>query len=122
MMIASHKDQAWKIPLVFYRTSAGTEPVFDWLRSLSSADRKEVGRDLMRTQWRWPVGMPLCRPMKSGLWEVRSNLPSDRIARVLFCTHANQLVALHGLIKKTQKTSSTDLELAMKRMKEVLAT
>ena len=61
--------------------------------------------------------------MKSGLWEVRSNLPSDRIARVLFCTHANQWVALHGFIKKTQKTSPTDLELpAMQRMKEVLAT
>jgi phage-related protein len=73
----------------------------------------------MRAQWRWPVGMPLCRSMGGGLWEVRSNLPSARIARVLFCDEGNQLVALHGFIKKTQKTPATELKLAKKRMKEM---
>jgi phage-related protein len=111
-----------KIPLGFYRTKAGTEPVLDWLKSLPVADRKEVGRDLMRAQWRWPVGMPLCRPMGQGLWEVRSDLESNRIARVLFCVHAGELVALHGFIKKTPKTSPEDLALAKKRMKEITAT
>jgi len=105
---------------VFYRAPAGTEPVLDWLKSLSAADRKDVGRDLMRAQWRWPIGMPLCRPMGQGLWEVRSSLDdSNRIARVLFCVHGGALVALHGFIKKTQKTAPADLELARKRMKEV---
>ncbi len=108
-----------KIPLVFFRTKAGAEPVLDWLKRLTAADRREVGRDLMRAQWRWPVGMPLCRPMSHGLWEVRSNLNSNRIARVLFCIHDGQIVALHGFIKKTPKTSPDDLELARKRMKEV---
>jgi phage-related protein len=73
----------------------------------------------MRAQWRWPVGMPLCRAMGRGLWEVRSNLPSGRIARVLFCVDRNELIALHGLIKKTQKTPASDLELARRRMREV---
>ncbi|MGC9950447.1 MAG: hypothetical protein ABSF64_29120 [Bryobacteraceae bacterium] len=31
--------------------------------------------DLLRAQWHWPVGMPLCRPMGSGLWEIRTDLP-----------------------------------------------
>jgi phage-related protein len=109
-----------KIPLVFYRTSAGTEPMLDWLKSLPAEDRKEIGRDLMRAQWRWPVGMPLCRSLGGGLWEVRSGLPSNRIARVLFCVHGGEIVALHGFIKKTQKTPTADLELAKKRMKEVV--
>ena len=119
-MVDNPKEPAQKIPLVFYRTSASVEPVLDWLKSLPVDDRKEIGHDLMRAQWRWPVGMPLCRPMGAGLWEVRSTLPSNCIARVLLCAHANQLVALHGFIKKTQKTSPADLELARKRMKEVI--
>ena len=38
----------------------------------------------MRVQFRWPVGMPLCRALGDGLWEVRSTLPSKRIARVIY--------------------------------------
>jgi phage-related protein len=108
-----------KIPLVFYRTEIGNEPVREWLKGLDAADRHSVGLDLMRVQWRWPIGMPLCRAMGSGLWEVRANLPSDRIARVLFCLHKHQLVALHGFIKKTRATPDEDLKLARKRKKEI---
>jgi phage-related protein len=112
----SEKD---KIPLVFYKSSSGSEPVREWLKELDPEDRKAVGLDLMRAQWRWPVGMPLCRPMGDGLWEVRTELPSRRIARVLFCVHAGQLVALHGFIKKTQKTPDDELKKARKRQKEI---
>ena len=110
-----------KIPLVFYRSASGSEPVREWLKDLPQDDRHAVGLDLMRTQFRWPVGMPLCRPMGQGLWEVRTALPSNRIARVLFCVSDGCLVALHGFIKKTQATPKADLELARQRMKELTA-
>lgn len=108
-----------KVPLVFFRTESGTDPVREWLKKLPQEDRQTVGMDLMRTQFRWPVGMPLCRPMGQGLWEVRTSLPSNRIARVLFCQHEGCLVALHGFIKKTQATPKADLDLARQRMKEL---
>ena len=108
-----------KIRLIFFATDAGNEPVRDWLKELHETDRHVVGQDLMRVQWRWPVGMPLCRNLGKGLWEVRSSLPNNRIARVIFCAHDNALVALHGFIKKTQKTSQGDLDLATKRQKEL---
>jgi len=63
--------------------------------------------------------MPLCRPLGSGLWEVRSNLPSRRIARVLFFVEKDRIGVVHGFIKKTQKASPDDLALARKRMKEM---
>jgi phage-related protein len=47
--------------------------------------------------------------LKDGLWEVRSPLPSQRIARLILCFHDQTLVVLHGFIKKTQKTSTGDL-------------
>ena len=111
--------QAQKIPLVFFRTSAGHEPVRDWLKDLPEAERHAIGRDLLRAQWRWPVGMPLCRPMGSGLWEIRTDLPTKRTARVLLCLYREHLVALHGFIKKSRTTPVEDLELARKRKKEL---
>ena len=107
-----------KTPIVFCRTSAGAEMVLDWLRGLAPKDRNTIGQDLMRVQFRWPVGMPLCRPLGGELWEVRSDLTSNRIARVLFCFSEGRLIALHGFIKKTQKTPDVELALARKRMRE----
>jgi phage-related protein len=107
-----------KIPVLFYRTRAGGEVVRDWLRGLAEADRNAIGQDLMRVQYKWPVGIPLCRSLGDGLWEVRSSLPSNRIARVLFAVIDDRIVALHGFIKKTQKTPADDLALAKRRKKE----
>ena len=109
-----------KIPVVFYRTPTGVGVVQDWLRALPDADRHIIGLDLMRVQFRWPVGMPLCRSLCDGLWEVRSTLDRNRIARLLFCFVEGRLLALHGFIKKTQKTPETELNIARKRMREFL--
>jgi phage-related protein len=53
--------------------------------------------------------MPVCRPLGQRLWEVRSNLPGNRTARVLFCIARGQLVLLHTFVKKTQRTADEDL-------------
>jgi phage-related protein len=108
-----------KIPLVFYRSQPGNEPVREWLKELPEEERQAIGKDLLRAQWRWPVGMPLCRPLGDGLWEVRTNLPTKRTARVLLCLYREHLVALHGFIKKTRTTPDDDLALARKRKKEL---
>lgn len=96
-------DRPRKTPVVFYRTQAGTEVVRNWLRALEERDRNAIGQDLMRVQFRWPIGMPLCRSMGDGLWEVRSDLPSNRIARILFSVQQGKILVLHGFIKKTAK-------------------
>jgi phage-related protein len=108
-----------KIPLIFYRTSAGAEPVREWLQSLDAADRNAIGQDLMRVQFRWPIGMPLCRPLGAGLWEVRTNLSGNRIARVLFFVQDERIGVVHGFIKKTRKTPSDAITVADRRMKEM---
>jgi phage-related protein len=113
------KPQPQKTPLIFFRTAMGSEPVREWLKELPNAERHAVGRDLLRAQWRWPVGMPLCRPLGSGLWEVRTDLPTKRTARVLLCLYRGHLVALHGFIKKTRATPEEDLDSARKRQKEL---
>jgi len=76
-------NEPQKTPLRFYQNSSGNEPVREWLKTLSEIDRYAIGQDLMRAQWRWPVGMPLCRPMGQSLWEVRTDLSSNRVS----CAH-----------------------------------
>ena len=110
-----------EIPVVFYRTAGGVEPVLDWLRSLPAEDRRIIGTDLATVQFGWLIGMPLCRPLGSGLWEIRSSLPSRRIARVLCFVEGDRIGVVHGFIKKTQKTPAGDLALARRRMKEMQA-
>lgn len=48
------------------------------------------------------------------LWEVRSRL-KNTIARTLFTIHGQEMVLLHGFIKKTQKTPDQDLKTTRKR-------
>ncbi len=108
-----------RIPIRFCRTAAGREPVLEWLRCLDKEDRHTIGLDLMRVQFGWPIGMPLVRSLKDGLWEVRSTLPSRRIARMMLCFHDNKIVALHGFIKKTRRTPLEDIVVARQRMSEV---
>jgi phage-related protein len=88
--------------------------VRDWLKGLPSPeDRRRIGEDIKTVEFGWPIGMPVCRPSGDGLYEVRTRLTQNRIARVLFyIDKRGRMVLLHGFIKKTQKTPDEDLELA----------
>jgi phage-related protein len=107
-----------KLPAVFYATPSGKEPVREWLKKLDTESRRRVGEDIATAEFGWPVGMPLCRDMGKGLYEIRSNVTDGRIARVLFAVSDGEMVLLHAFIKKTQKIPQRDLDLAIKRMRE----
>src|ERR1700683_3636297 len=95
------------------------EVLIDWLNELPREDQRKISRDIAKVQFGWPIGLPVCRPLSQGLWEVRSSLPSKREARVLFGLYNGMLIALHGFIKKRQQTPPEDLALARQRLKEV---
>ncbi len=99
---------------LFFRTEAGNEPVREWLRDLPLAEKKIIGADILVVQWKWSIGKPLVDSMGSGLWEVRSAL-GERIARVFFIVVDEEIVLLHGIIKKTRTAPKQELETARKR-------
>lgn len=107
------------LAVAFYRSLSGGEPVLDWLRSLSSQDKKAIGEDLRTIQIGWPLGMPAVRKMESGIWEAKVSL-ENRIARILFTVAEREMILLHGFIKKSARTPPDELELARKRMKTLL--
>lgn len=102
----------------FFKTSAGSEPVRDFLRSLDTTDRKAVGEDIKTVQFGWPLGMPLVGHIENDIWEIRIKLDT-RIVRVLFCLENGMMVLLHAFIKKQQKTPKPELDLALKRLKQL---
>lgn len=105
--------QGKRVPAIFFRTGGGREPVREWLRGLPPEDRKRIGEDIKTVEFGWPIGMPVCKPMGGGIFEVRSSLAQNRIARVLFyIDKEGRMVLLHGFIKKTQKTPDDELDLA----------
>jgi phage-related protein len=89
--------------------------VREWLKSLDAEDRRVIGEDIKDVEFSWPMGMPRVRSLGRELWEVRSRLAHGRMARVIFCVEKDCMVLLHGFMKKTQKTPSHDIELALKR-------
>lgn len=108
-----------KVRAVFYQTAGGNEPVREWLLDLDEESRRTVGKDIATAEFGWPVGMPVCRPMGDGLYEIRSKITGKRVARVLFAIYRRKMVLLHGFVKKSQKTPRQDLDLARTRAKEI---
>lgn len=102
----------------FFATEAGTEPVRDWLRTLSATDRKLIGENIKTVQFGWPLGMPLVDHLGGDIWEVRTRLDT-RIARTLFANEGDVMILLHAFIKKQQKTPKPDLDLAKDRLKQL---
>jgi phage-related protein len=100
-------------------TPAGRIPVREWLLGLPEVDRRTVGKDMQKVEFGWPIGMPLCGSLGKGLWEPRSNLSDGTIGRVIFFIGGGQMVLLHGFVKKTQKMPQRDIDLAVKRKREV---
>jgi len=85
---------------------------------LPKEERKIIGEDVLKVQYCWPIGKPLVDGLGRGLWEVRSRLET-RIARVIFYVEDGKMILLHGFIKQTQKTPQQDIDLALKRKKQL---
>ncbi len=108
-----------KITSLFYETSNGNKPVREWLLSLNKEDRKIIGSDIKTVEFGFPIGMPVCRKLGSKLYEVRSDISDKKIARVIFTVMSEYMVLLNGFIKKDQKTPKSEIDLALKRKKEI---
>ena len=108
-----------KIAARFFKSANGKMPVREWILEFEAKDRRVIGADIQKIEFGWPVGMPYCRPLGRGLWEVRSDISSGRIALILFCVRDGEMGLLHGFVKKTQKTPQQDIDLALRRMKEL---
>ena len=110
-------DREQPLKALFFETEQENQPCREFLQGLSKEDRKEVGSDIFSVQNGFPLGLPLCRKLTDALWEVRSKI-TDGICRVIFAVEGNEMILLHGFIKKTQKTPPKEIKTAEQRLKE----
>lgn len=65
------------------------------------------------------LGSPHTKPMGDGLFEIRAKA-QEGIGRGLFCyLDGRHVHILHAFVKKSQKTPKRELDLAIRRMREV---
>jgi phage-related protein len=66
------------------------------------------------------LGMPYARPLTGKLWELR--VSSGRLDyRLLYFAHTgHRFVLLHAFSKKTRRTPRCEIEIALRRMAELL--
>jgi len=103
--------------VVFFETASGKQPVREYIKGLSKEDQKEVGADIRVVQDNFPMGLPLVRKLKPELWEIRSFI-KDGINRVFFTFFNKQIILLHAIVKKMQKTPLKEIDVAIERLKE----
>lgn len=82
-----------------------------------------LGRGLYRLQAGEQIGMPNSRPMPgvaAGVSELRVK-GEDGAYRVFYYTaSARGVLVFHAFVKKSQRTLPLEIELARKRLKEIL--
>ena len=66
------------------------------------------------------LGRPYVGTLGAGLFEIRAK-GREGIGRSIYCTvKGREIIILHSFVKKSQKTPKKDLDLARKRMKDIL--
>lgn len=104
----------WSI--VFYLDQRGKSPPLDFINSLPMMEQAKIRNALrLLTEFGTQLTMPHARHIEGKLWELR---PGS--VRLFYFTYINQqFVILHGYIKKSNKAPTNEIELALKRMKEM---
>jgi phage-related protein len=117
-MVQDTPAQPRRMEMRFYQTMTGAVPVRDWLRGKemganaeeAAENRLRIGTDLKRIQEDWPNvfdNKKKFEKVADGVYEVKTDLLSNRISRVLVSVQGRELWALHGFIKKATQGIAT---------------
>ncbi len=105
----------WKIR--FYEDHRGRSPVLEYLDKLQVGERAKVYNALRLLEEFGPdLSMPHAKRIEGRLWELRPG--ANRLFYFLLVDQT--FVILHGFRKQSQKTPELEIQLARRRMKELL--
>lgn len=109
---------------MYYQDAQGRRPAQEFLLSLSATARAAAFHDINQLEeFGLLIGAPTVRPIEGirKLWELRVKTADGAVRLFYVARTERRFVILHGFIKKTAKTPQKELNLARKRLREVLA-
>ena len=109
------KETVWQIN--FYEDHRGKSPVMEFINTLPASDRAKINNVFrLLAEFGTYLGMPHARTIEGNLWELRPG--SNRLFYFLFT--GKTFVVLHGYRKQTTRTPEREIEIAKRRMIELL--
>lgn len=105
----------------YYRTGSGREPVREYIDGLSLRDRAAIMGDFtLVEEYGITAALVATRHLRGKLWEIKTGTGHQQ--RVFYClATGDSLVALHACKKQRQGAQRGDVDLAERRMREVLS-
>ena len=109
-----------KTTIYYYTSSRGENPVKDFIESLSKQQKAKVFRIFMHIEEYGLLSViPHIKKLTgTPLWEIRI-LGKDNIRIFYAMMSKNGIIVLHGFIKKSLKTPSKEIEVALHRYKGI---
>ncbi len=104
--------------LFYYTTASGHCPVQEYLDSLPAEEAARLRFDLdLLESLGLRLGAPYIRSIRGKLWELRTRGRAQH--RVLyFAASGRRLVLLHAFTKKTVKTPDSEIDAALRRLRD----
>ena len=106
------------IRIYFFETPSGKSPIKKFIDGLP---RPDLARFLEEIEAHGlNASRVIFKPLEGKLWEIKFNSPSSGYRVLYVLLEKDMMIWLHVFSKKTQKTPKRELNLARKRLKEVL--
>ena len=93
------------------------------IQTFAKPVRRDIGELLMKLQLGVKLGMPVSKPMQevySGVHELRLKDASGIFRVFYYLKSADAILVFHAFAKKTQTTPIREIEIARKRLLEML--
>jgi phage-related protein len=105
----------------YYKTSSGRVPVQEYIYSLPKVDIEAIVADLEIIRDRGiHSNVITTRKLRGKLWEIKTGTRNQQ--RIFYClVSAEGIILLHACKKQKEGAQRGDVDLAYKRMNEVLS-
>jgi phage-related protein len=108
-----------KVQVIFFKRSDDTVPMKDWLDNLQAKDRRKCLERIERLRNQGhELNRPFAAYLKDDIYELRVKCGNVNYRMLYFFYERSAVVIFHGLVKKTQRVPSQDIDRALERKAE----
>ena len=109
----------WKIK--FYATDSGRKPVIDFIEEQDEETQAHLLKEIEKLKiLNIEAKPPFVKKMRDKLWELRTDYDTDAYRVFYFFFTGKEIILVHAIKKKSNKTPLKELDTAIERMNRVI--